>query len=189
MRAGSIGGSSASTAGRRAAPTPHAFSCALARAGDRPRCGLDANAPHQKRRPYATVNIEPTTTDHSTTVSTHTGPSPCRSDSSAASFATYPANGGSPIIDAVASPPATAVHGRALPTPVRRRRSRVPAAASTTPTTRNSEALNIACAPIIASPASAAPRVPRPTSRMMRPSWLTVPNARTSLRSYCRSAR
>ncbi|OUD81222.1 hypothetical protein BC477_19445 [Clavibacter michiganensis subsp. michiganensis] len=37
--------------------------------------------------------------------------------------------------------------------------------------------------------ASAASRVPYPTTTVRKPSWLTVPYARTSLRSICLRAR
>ena len=57
------------------------------------------------------------------------------------------------------------------------------------PTTMKSAALNIACATTIVMPARAASRVPMPTRTIMKPSWLTVPKARTSLRSYARMAR
>lgn len=67
--------------------------------------------------------------------------------------------------------------------------SRVPVVWSMIPTTMNSAALNIAWATTIVMPASAASRVPRPTRTIMKPSWLTVPNASTSLRSKARIAR
>jgi len=79
--------------------------------------------------------------------------------------------------------------GIRLPTPDSSRQSRVPAAWSTMPTTRNSVDLNSACASSRATPASAASRVPKPTTTIMKPSWLTVPYASSSFRSYCRSAR
>jgi hypothetical protein len=41
----------------------------------------------------------------------------------------------------------------------------------------------------MARPASIISLPPEPTITVMRPSWLTVPNARISLRSYSRSAR
>ena len=69
------------------------------------------------------------------------------------------------------------------------RMSRVPVAWSMTPTTMNSAALNIACAHSMASPASIMSPPPVPTITVIRPSWLTVPNARISFRSYSRTAR
>lgn len=50
-------------------------------------------------------------------------------------------------------------------------------------------ALNSAWATSMVSPARARSLVPAPTSTMRKPSWLTVPNASTSLRSVSRSAR
>ena len=73
--------------------------------------------------------------------------------------------------------------GTRLPSWASLRMSRVPAAWSMMPTTMNSDALNSACASIIVMPASAASWLPVPTSTMMNPSWLTVPNASSSLRS------
>ena len=64
-----------------------------------------------------------------------------------------------------------------------------PVAWSMTPTVRKSVDLNSACATSIASPAAASSRLPAPTSTMRKPSWLTVPKASSSLRSFCRSAR
>ena len=67
--------------------------------------------------------------------------------------------------------------------------SRVPVAWSMMPTTMNSAALNIACAHSMASPASIMSLPPAPTITVISPSWLTVPNARISFRSYSRTAR
>ena len=67
--------------------------------------------------------------------------------------------------------------------------SRVPLVWSMMPTTMNRAALNIACAHSMVSPASIRSPPPAPTIRVIRPSWLTVPNARMSLRSYSRTAR
>ena len=69
------------------------------------------------------------------------------------------------------------------------RMSRVPVVWSMMPTTMNSAALNMACAHSSASPASIMSLPPAPTITMMKPSWLTVPNARISFRSYSRTAR
>jgi hypothetical protein len=74
-------------------------------------------------------------------------------------------------------------------TPDNLRTSRVPDWWSMMPTTRNRVALNSPWARSIASPASAASGVPRPTTMVRKPSWLTVPYARMSLMSVCRSAR
>ena len=67
--------------------------------------------------------------------------------------------------------------------------SRVPVAWSMTPTTMNSAALNMACAHSRASPASIRSLPPAPTITVIKPNWLTVPNARISFRSYSRTAR
>ena len=75
------------------------------------------------------------------------------------------------------------------PSQASRLMSRVPVAWSMTPTTMNSEALNIAWAHSRASPASIMSLPPVPTITVIRPSWLTVPNARISFRSYSRTAR
>ena len=104
------------------------------------------------------------------------------------SLATNPSSGGTPAIEAAASVATVASTGAARPTPDRSRRSRVPASWSRMPTTRNSAALNSACATSIATPASAAFAVPAPNSTASRPSWLTVPYASSSFRSVCRSA-
>ena len=69
------------------------------------------------------------------------------------------------------------------------RMSRVPVAWSMTPTTMNSDALNIACAHSMASPATIKSPPPAPTITVISPSWLTVPNARINFRSYSRTAR
>ena len=57
------------------------------------------------------------------------------------------------------------------------------------PTTMNNAALNIAWAHSMVSPANMRSPPPAPTSSVIRPSWLTVPKARISLRSYSRTAR
>ena len=67
--------------------------------------------------------------------------------------------------------------------------SRVPAVWSSTPAVRNSDPLNSACAPSIAAAAAPASGVPDPASTVRNPSWLTVPYASSSFRSYWRSAR
>ena len=79
--------------------------------------------------------------------------------------------------------------GIRLPSQASLRMSRVPVEWSITPTTMNSVALNRACAHSMASPASIRSRPPPPTITVMKPSWLTVPKARMSLRSYSRTAR
>lgn len=72
---------------------------------------------------YATVSTEPKITPASTARSTAV---PCSSASTAASFATNPAIGGRPAIEAAASPATTARAGALRPTPLSSRRSRVP---------------------------------------------------------------
>ena len=76
-----------------------------------------------------------------------------------------------------------------VPSQASLRMSRVPVAWSMMPTTMNSAALNMACAHSMASPASIRSLPPAPTITVIRPSWLTVPNARISFRSYSRMAR
>ncbi len=80
-----------------------------------------------------------------------------------------------PAIEAPARAAAAASTGADRPTPDSLRRSRVPVCLSTMPTTRNKAALKRACATSIATPASAAARVPTPTTTSRKPSWLTVP--------------
>ena len=60
---------------------------------------------------------------------------------------------------------------------------------SITPTTMNNAALNRAWAMITVIAAWVAAGVPAPNSTTRKPSWLTVPKARSSLRSYWRRAR
>lgn len=60
---------------------------------------------------------------------------------------------------------------------------------SITPTTMNSGALNRAWAMINTTPASVASGRPAPNITIKKPSWLTVPNASSRLRSVWRSAR
>ena len=95
--------------------------------------------------------------------------------SKAASLATKPNSGGSPAMEAAASPATTASTGIRAASPDSLVRSRVPVAWSMTPTLRNKVALNSACASSIARPAWPAALVPNPTSSVMNPSWLTVP--------------
>lgn len=134
--------------------------------------GLRANAPQTNRRLYAVVSADPATT----TASAHrSAAEPCSSASNAASFAANPSSGGRAAMEAAASTATPATYGRERPTPESRRRSRVPAAWSTMPVTRNSGALKRACPRIIAAAASAAFRLPVPASRVRKPSWLTVP--------------
>ena len=52
----------------------------------------------------------------------------------------------------------------------------------------NSAALKSAWTTSSSQPASAASEVPAPKSTIMKPSWLTVPNASMSFRSFWRSA-
>ena len=108
---------------------------------------------------------------------------------SADSLLTKPNSGMTPAIDAAASVAATAVTGMIRPMPWSRRRSRVWAAWSTTPTDMNSVALNNEWARSTATPANTISGSPWPTSRTMKPSCETVPNASSALRSVSRSAR
>lgn len=121
---------------------------------------------------YATVNADPSTTAAS---ANRPAGSPVSSDSRAASLATNPISGGTPAIEAPASTATAHTHGIARPTALSERRSRPPAAWSTMPTTRNSAALNSACAGSMATPARAAASVPAPNRMVRKPSWLTVP--------------
>ena len=136
------------------------------------------------------VNTDPTTTPASTQGAHGPSDGLCISVSKSASLATKPRNGGSAAMLAVA---AAAMHEQRAAadfpaTPAAGCRGcRV--AWSMMPTTMNSAALNIACAHSMVSPASISSPPPVPTSRVIRPSWLTVPNARISFRSYSRTAR
>ena len=151
--------------------------------------GFVENAPHQSRSPYATVSTEPTDTATSTIIPAVVS-SRCPSASSPASLATYPANGGSPIIDAVASAPASAVSWRLPADP--RQPPQVTRAGRGVDHADDEEQRRLEHR-VRAQHRQARERgvawVPQPTSSMIRPSWLTVPNARMSLRSCCRSAR
>ncbi len=113
----------------------------------------------------------------------------CSTVSKSASLAMNPRNGGSAAMLAVA--PTAMISSGLLRSPSHAslRMSRVPVAWSMIPTTMNSAALNIACAHSMASPASIISLPPDPTMTVISPSWLTVPNARISLRSYSRTAR
>lgn len=135
------------------------------------------------------VKTEPRTTPPSTHGAQGPNDELCSSVSKSASLATNPRNGGSAAMLAVASAAITNRLGARLPSQASRRMSRVPVAWSITPTTMNSEALNIACAQSMVRPASIRSPPPLPTMIVIRPSWLTVPNARISLRSYSRTAR
>src|SRR5690606_17621742 len=65
--------------------------------------------------------------------------------------------------------------------------SRVPAWWSTIPTTMNSAALNSAWARTSSLASTTVSGVPRPNNTTMKPSWLTVPYASSSLRPNCTS--
>ena len=67
--------------------------------------------------------------------------------------------------------------------------SRVPCSWSTMPTTMNAVALNAAWARSIVQPAMVVAVVPQPNTAIMKPSWLIVPSASSSLRSVRRRAR
>ena len=69
------------------------------------------------------------------------------------------------------------------------RMSLVPSWWSITPTDMNSVALNTAWARTSTQPAVADSAVPMPNSTNMKPSWLIVPKASSSLRSCWRRAR
>ena len=135
------------------------------------------------------VNTEPMTMAASTNGAAGPNDSLCKRVSKSASLATKPRNGGSAAMLAVA--PTAMISSGLLrcPSQASRRMSRVPVAWSMTPTTMNSAALNMACAHSMASPASIRSLPPAPTITVIRPSWLTVPNARISFRSYSRTAR
>ena len=57
------------------------------------------------------------------------------------------------------------------------------------PTTMNAAALKAPWASSITLPATSAVGVPQPKTAIINPSWLTVPSARSSLRSVRRIAR
>jgi hypothetical protein len=57
------------------------------------------------------------------------------------------------------------------------------------PTTMNAVALKAPWASSIVQPAIVVALVPQPNTAIMKPSWLIVPSARSSLRSVRRSAR
>ena len=105
-----------------------------------------------------------------------------------ASLVTKPSSGGIPAMDAAPIMATTNNMGAVRPTPESLRMSRVPAWWSMMPTLRNRVALNRPCAMTMPMPAIAVSAVPNATTAVMKPSWLTVPYARISLRSNWRSA-
>ena len=135
------------------------------------------------------VKMEPRTTAASTNGAAAPSEALCAIASKSASLATKPRNGGTAAMLAAASTAMTNSGRHSWPSHASRRMSRVPVAWSMMPTTMNSAALNNACAHSSARPASIKSLPPAPTSSVMNPSWLTVPNARISFRSYSRTAR
>jgi hypothetical protein len=107
----------------------------------------------------------------------------------AASLAMKPATRGTPAIDAALISAVASTHHQRGPRAGSFRMSRVPVQRSRTPTTMNRAPLNSAWATRRAQPAVVAAGVPAPKSTTIRPSWLTVPDARSSLRSCWRRAR
>ena len=65
--------------------------------------------------------------------------------------------------------------------------SRVPALAVDDPDDEEERRLEERVREQQGEPASAASGVPKPSTTVSRPSWLTVPKASSSLRSVCRS--
>jgi hypothetical protein len=96
---------------------------------------------------------------------------------------------GKPAIEAADTSVTTTVGRQPGPGRGIRRMSRVPVWCSTMPATRNSAALNRACASTSSQASTTVAAVPSPNMTTMNPSWLTVPKARISLRSCWRSAR
>ena len=85
-----------------------------------------------------------------------------------------PLKGGRPAIDAPATIAMVAVTGISCSRPPRRRMSRVPASWSTMPAFMNSAALKVAWLRMWNTAATAASGVPKPSSMVTRPRWLTV---------------
>ncbi len=92
-------------------------------------------------------------------------------------------------MDAADSVATAASPGSRRPSPDSSSTRRVPVTLSIVPTTMNSGALNRPCASSMPIPAYAAIRLPEPNSTIRNPSWLTVPNASSRLRSGSVSAR
>ncbi|SHV08205.1 Uncharacterised protein [Mycobacteroides abscessus subsp. abscessus] len=135
------------------------------------------------------VNIEPMTIPASTHGAAEPSTRLCNTVAKASSLPTNPRVSGTPAMLAAAIPAITSSGGCRLPSQASLRISRVPTVWSMIPTTMNSAALNKACAHSMTSPASRISGSPVPVSTTRNPSWLTVPKARISLRSYSRSAR
>ena len=91
-------------------------------------------------------------------------------------------------MDTAASVAAPAVSGMTTRRPPRRRRSRVPVSCSTAPAVRNSAPLNAAWFTMCSTAANSAVLVCSPSSRTIKPSWLTVELASSALRSTCLQA-
>ena len=138
------------------------------------RPGLRAKPPHTKRALYANVRTDPTTT-HTSAVTASGSGSASTNAVSTASLVTKPSRGGTPAMEAAPMTATTSSWGALPATPDSRRMSRVPAWWSMMPTVRNRVALNRPWAITMASPAMAVSAVPKETTAVMNPSWLTVP--------------
>ena len=135
---------------------------------------LRAKPPHRKRALYATVSTDPTTAQTRATAPASSETSP-QNAVSTASLATKPSSGGIPAMEAAPITDTVNSLGAMRPTPESRRMSRVPAWWSITPTARNRVALNRPWAMTMPMPAIAVSAVPKDTTAVMNPSWLTVP--------------
>ena len=106
----------------------------------------------------------------------------------AASFAGKPSSGGTPAIDSPAKTMTQNATGIEVRSPDRERRSRLPVRMSISPTAMKRAALNTAWATTSETAAKMAFPLPSDIMAVIRPSWLTVPQASTSLASAWRRA-
>lgn len=114
----------------------------------------------------------------------------------APSLAMNPSSRGMPAIDAEAATASRSLSSQPLAVRSRNRGSRgssstwrVPNWWSTMPTAKKADALNRPWATSMTVPALMASSVPMPNTATRKPSWLTVPWARSTLRSWRRNAR
>ena len=141
------------------------------------------------RAQYVTVSAAPTTATASSRTAGQVWPGVTSSIAvSIDSLDTKPRVGGMPAIAAAPRQVAPKVHGMRRHSGPSRRRSRVPASWSTTPTSMNSPDLNSACASVCRAAAARAAGVPMPIVATIQPSCETVEYAMSCLRSvFCRA--
>ena len=110
------------------------------------------------------------------------------SSASIISFDRKPFSGGMPASDSAAMVPMAKVIGISLRSPPSRLMERVPVSWSMMPAVMNSDALKVAWLMMWKTAAIAASSVPKPSSIVIRPSWLTVEWASSAFRSSLNTA-